>query len=99
YAFSSDNWRRPRAEVSHLMRLFQKHLDSECDRLAEQGVRLSIIGRRDRLPLALTQRISRVEERTHHGRRLHLRIALDYSARDALITAANTFAHTVASAD
>lgn len=96
YAFSSDNWRQPRAEVSHLMRLFQRHLDTECDRLAQQGVQLSIIGRRDRLPPTLTQRIACVEERTRHGQRLHLRIALDYSARDALMSAAAAYAQAYA---
>lgn len=88
YAFSADNWRRPRSEVGHLMRLFQRHLDSECDRLVEQGVRLAVIGRRDRLPDSLLHRINRVEERTGEGDVLDLRIAIDYSARDAIRLAA-----------
>jgi len=88
YAFSSDNWRRPRGEVGHLMRLFQKHLDSECTRLADNGVRLSVIGRRDRIPTFLTRGIATVEERTREGTSLHLRLAIDYSARDALLAAA-----------
>jgi len=88
YAFSSDNWRRPRGEVGHLMRLFQKHLDSECARLTEQGVRLSVIGRRDRIPDSLRRRIAHAEDRTREGTSLHLRVAVDYSARDALLAAA-----------
>ncbi len=88
YAFSSDNWRRPRGEVVHLMRLFHKHLDSQCARLKDHGVRLSVIGRRDRIPWSLKRRIARVEEHTCRGRSLHLRIAIDYSARDALLAAA-----------
>lgn len=88
YAFSSDNWRRPRAEVAHLMRLFQRHLDSECSRLVEAGVRLTVIGRRDRIPASLTRKIVQVERRTQRGRALHLRVAIDYSARDALVAAA-----------
>lgn len=88
YAFSSDNWRRPRGEVAHLMLLFQKHLDSECTRLTERGVRLSVIGRRDRIPDPLRRRIAFVEERTKGGRSLHLRLAVDYSGRDALLAAA-----------
>jgi undecaprenyl diphosphate synthase len=88
YAFSADNWRRPPSEVSHLMRLFEGHLRSECDRLVEDGVRLSVIGRRDRMPKGLLDRIEEAELRTGSGRRLHLRIAIDYSARDALVTAA-----------
>lgn len=87
YAFSADNWRRPRAEVSHLMLLFQRHLDSERTRLVENGVRLSVIGRRDRIPDSLKRRIAHVEEQTSEGTSLHLRIAIDYSARDALLAA------------
>jgi undecaprenyl diphosphate synthase len=95
YAFSSDNWRRPRGEVDHLMRLFQKHLDSECARLTDSGVRLSVIGRRDRIPGPLERRIAHVEERTSEGTSLHLRVAIDYSARDALLAAAGRLAEGV----
>jgi len=95
YAFSSDNWRRPRGEVGHLMRLFQKHLDSECARLTDSGVRLSVIGRRDRIPGSLKRRIGHVEERTSEGTSLHLRVAIDYSARDALLAAAGRLAEGV----
>jgi len=93
YAFSADNWRRPRGEVGHLMRLFQKHLDSECARLTGSGARLSVIGRRDRIPDSLTRTIADVEERTSGGTALHLRVAIDYSARDALLAAAGRVAH------
>ena len=92
YAFSADNWRRPRGEVNHLMRLFQKHLDSECARLKDQGVRLSVIGRRDRIPGSLQRRVAQVEDQTREGTSLHLRIAIDYSARDALLAAAGRLA-------
>ncbi len=95
YAFSSDNWRRPRGEVGHLMRLFQKHLDSECSRLTDSGVRLSVIGRRDRIPSSLKRRIADVEERTSEGTSLHLRVAIDYSAREALLAAAGRLAEGV----
>jgi undecaprenyl diphosphate synthase len=88
YAFSSDNWRRPRGEVDNLMRLFQIHLDSECDHLTERGVRLSVIGRRDRIPASLGRSIAHVEEQTSDGTALHLRVAMDYSARDAMLAAA-----------
>ena len=89
YAFSSDNWRRPRGEVGHLMRLFQKHLESEGARMAGNGIRLSVIGRRDRIPDSLKREITQVEERTIEGASLHLRVAIDYSARDALLAAAS----------
>ena len=88
YAFSSDNWRRPRGEVDNLMRLFQQHLDSDCANLIARGVRFNAIGRRDRIPSSLRRSITLVEERTSEGTSLHLRVAMDYSARDALLAAA-----------
>lgn len=88
YAFSSDNWRRPAREVAHLMRLFLDFLRSEVGRCIDHGVRLSVIGRRDRLPRSLRRNIAVAESRTASGSRLHLRIAIDYSARDALVAAA-----------
>jgi undecaprenyl diphosphate synthase len=88
YAFSADNWQRPRAEVDHLMRLFRSYLRSECAHCVDNGVRLSVVGRRDRLPAGLGDAIEEAESRTRSGRRLHLRIAIDYSARDALVEAA-----------
>ena len=93
YAFSSDNWRRPRGEVDNLMLLFQKHLDSECARLKDRGVRYSVIGRRDRIPDSLRRSIAHVEECTSDGASLHLRVAIDYSARDALVAAAGRVAN------
>jgi undecaprenyl diphosphate synthase len=92
YAFSSDNWRRPRAEVDNLMLLIQKYLDSECARLADSDMRFSVIGRRDRIPDSLRRSIARVEERSSDGASLHLRVAIDYSARDALLAAAGRLA-------
>ena len=92
YAFSSDNWRRPRGEVDNLMFLFQKHLDSECAHLTDSGVRFTVIGRRDRIPDSLKRSIERVEKRTSEGTSLHLRVAMDYSARDALLAAASRVA-------
>jgi undecaprenyl diphosphate synthase len=88
YAFSSDNWRRPEAEISVLMGLLRLYLHRDTPRLAESGVRVDVIGRRDRLPRGVTAAIVRAEELTAKGTRLHLRVALDYSARDAIVSAA-----------
>jgi undecaprenyl diphosphate synthase len=88
YAFSSDNWRRPTAEVSALMHLLRLYLRRETARLARSGTRLTVIGRRDRLPDGLAAAIGRAEAATASGDRLHLRIAVDYSARDAILAAA-----------
>ena len=87
YAFSSDNWRRPRAEVSALMALLRTYLAKEIDHLVRNGVRLTVIGRRDRLPDGIAQAIGRAEAASAGGDALHLRIAIDYSARDAILNA------------
>jgi undecaprenyl diphosphate synthase len=70
------------------MELFQRHLREETPRLRENDVRLSVIGRRDRLPHRLVQAIEAAERATRDGRRLHLRIAVDYSARQAIAATA-----------
>ena len=86
YAFSADNWRRPAREVGALMALFARHLRDETPRLVANGVRLNVIGRRDRLPADLLSAISAAESATSRGNGLHLRIAVDYSARHAIET-------------
>lgn len=88
YAFSADNWSRPTPEVSALMRLFRRALITEAKRCLNNGVRLTIVGRRDRLPGMLVQTIHEVEALTAHGRNTHLRVAVDYSARDSIMRAA-----------
>jgi undecaprenyl diphosphate synthase len=88
YAFSSDNWNRPADEVESLFWLLRAYLRMETERLRQNSVRLEIIGRRDRLDSLLLREISRAEEATIEGQRLHLRIAVDYSSRDAITRAA-----------
>jgi undecaprenyl diphosphate synthase len=88
YAFSSDNWKRPRLEVDTLMDLMRRTLRDEARRCVQHGIRLSAIGRRDRLPSALRNVLDQAERDTAAGRRLHVRLAIDYSSRDALVEAA-----------
>lgn len=90
YAFSSDNWARPRAEVANLMRLFQRFLKSETARCVESGIRIDVIGRRDRLDSGLIRIIDQTEHATAAGNRLILRVAIDYSAREVIVRAANS---------
>jgi len=88
YAFSADNWSRPTPEVGALMRLLRRSLQIESKRCLENGVRLTIVGRRDRLPASLVMAIQEAEAVTAHGRNLHLRVAIDYSARESIMQAA-----------
>jgi undecaprenyl diphosphate synthase len=88
YAFSADNWRRPEPEVRALFTLMREHLAHEAEALRRAGVRLRVIGRRDRLALTMREAIERAEATTASGTRLELRFAIDYSARDAIAAAA-----------
>ena len=92
YAFSSDNWKRPSSEVSVLMKLFGRYLRSEVEELRENGVRLKVVGRRDRLARELVAAIERAEAQTAHCDRLELRLAVDYSSRDLMLEAVRTAA-------
>ncbi|HWE83966.1 MAG TPA: di-trans,poly-cis-decaprenylcistransferase [Terracidiphilus sp.] len=88
YAFSSDNWRRPAVEVERIFWLLRAFLRLETERMRRRGARLEVIGRRDRLPAAVLQAIQSSEATTAGGRGLHLRVAIDYSARDSIVRAA-----------
>jgi undecaprenyl diphosphate synthase len=89
FAFSSDNWRRDPAEVGALMRLLGWYLESQTAGAVAAGTRVEAIGRRDRLPGALATAIAATEAATAHCTKLRLRVALDYSGRDAILDAAH----------
>jgi undecaprenyl diphosphate synthase len=91
FALSAANWQRPAAEVAAILKLLQEYLLVETARCVEEGVRINVIGRRDRLPANLRQVISDSETATASGTRLHLRLAIDYSAREAIFVAACRF--------
>ncbi len=97
YAFSSDNWRRPTDEVHGLLSLFTAQCRSHTAVLARAGIRLSVIGRRDRLPLPLLNAIHAAEAATQHGNRMHLRVAIDYSSRAAILHAGDDASDTAPS--
>jgi undecaprenyl diphosphate synthase len=88
YAFSSNNWERPANEVVSLLNLLEEFLRGEAHACAAEGIRVRIIGRRDRIPPSLVSAIEFAERATAAGRKLDLRIALDYSSRDAILRAA-----------
>ncbi len=91
YAFSAGNWERPQAEVSTLMNLLHEYVLVETARWAAHGVRVSVIGRRDRLSRGLREDIEAAESATASGTTLHLRLAVDYSARESIFRAACRF--------
>jgi undecaprenyl diphosphate synthase len=93
YAFSADNWCRPVAEVGTLMRLFREYLESEVGQCVREGIRLNVVGRRDRLESTLVRAIEIAEAATAGATGLQLRVAIDYSSRDAIVAAAGRGPH------
>jgi undecaprenyl diphosphate synthase len=93
YAFSSDNWRRPAAEVRAIFWLLRAFLQIETGRLKTEGVRLEVIGRRDRIPSAALRAIEESERATASGDRMELCVAIDYSSREAIARAAASVVH------
>jgi len=91
FALSSANWKRPTSEVAAILQILQEYLLAETSRCIDEGIRLSIIGRRDRLPAALRETITDSEALTANGKKLHLRLAIDYSARHTIFQAASKF--------
>jgi undecaprenyl diphosphate synthase len=91
FALSSANWTRPDTEIQGILRLLHEYLLTETTHCIDEGVRISVIGRRDRLPATLRQAMADSEAATAKGTRLHLRLAVDYSAREAIYHAACRF--------
>src|SRR5215813_12653781 len=91
FALSSANWKRSAYEVNAILRLLHEYLLVETTHCVDEGVRLSVIGRRDRIPATLKEAIADAEALTINGKQLHLRLAIDYSAREAIYQAACRF--------
>lgn len=99
YAFSTENWGRPQEEVNALMELFCKSVTKETPELIEQGVKVQIIGRRDRFSEEVRERLLHIEECTAGGDKLTLVLAFDYSSRDELMRATRAIAEKVKSGE
>ena len=91
FTLSSANWQRPKAEVDAILRILHEYLVAETRHCIEEGIRLNVIGRRDRLPATLREAVAEAETATVNGKTLHLRLAVDYSARYSLFQAASKF--------
>ena len=92
YAFSSQNWDRPRPEVSGLMTLFSRYIKKERQRLIDNGIRLQVIGRRQKLSAKLQRAIADLEQQSAHNTGMTLQVAVSYGGRDELVRAARRIA-------
>jgi undecaprenyl diphosphate synthase len=95
YGFSSENWKRPAAEVDDLMTLLRVYLVNEIDELHRQGVRLRVIGQRGRLNAEIVRLIEQAEQQTAANRKLNLTVALSYGGRAEIAGAARRIAEEV----
>ena len=96
YSFSTENWKRPKREVAHLMRLLQKYLRQERRELLDNGIRLNAIGQLDRLPLYVRKPLEELMKATDRpGCKMTLTLALSYGSRDEIVGAAQQLARLV----
>jgi undecaprenyl diphosphate synthase len=91
YAFSTENWQRPKDEVDGLMEMFAELIDSETPELHEQGVRMRFIGRRDEVSARLQERMNWAEAETGANTRMTLFVAFNYGGRAEILDAAARF--------
>ncbi|MCD6285825.1 MAG: di-trans,poly-cis-decaprenylcistransferase [Anaerolineae bacterium] len=95
YAFSTENWARPQAEVDFLMRLLQDYARREASELRRNGVRLNVIGRREGLPPALLETLDQAVRETRDGERLILNLAINYGGRAEIVDATRSLVRAV----
>jgi undecaprenyl diphosphate synthase len=91
FALSSANWKRPQAEITGILRILHEYILTETSHCLDNGIRLSVIGRRDRMTAPLREAVADAEALTANCANLHLRLAVDYSARQAIFQAASRF--------
>ncbi len=104
FAFSSENWHRPKAEISVLMSYLSQYLDKELERMKAEGIHFTAIGRLDDLSSEIVRKIERNTQETSNCRRLHLVLAVSYGARNEIVDATKKIAldverHKISSAD
>lgn len=96
FSFSSENWKRPASEIADLMGLLRLYLNREIESMSEKGVRLKVIGDRQRLAADIVKTIEDAERRTAGNTRLTLVLAISYGGRDEITSAARSLAVDVA---
>lgn len=99
YTFSTENWGRPEAEINAIMELFCHMVASRAEELAEQGVRVKIMGERSRFSEKVLSKIDDIEQTTAEGKRLTLILAFNYSSRREMLLATQTIARRVAAGE
>ncbi len=99
YAFSTENWKRPPAEVSFLMKLFEVYLDKYTKQLVEDGIRVIFIGNRDMLDSSLVQKMNELEQKTSMNNETTLQVCLNYGSRDEIIHAVQKAATLIKNGD
>jgi len=87
YAFSCQNWKRPREEVNFLMKRFERYLDKEGQELKRKGVRLRVIGRKEELSQALQKKIEKTVRMTQNNDKLYLNLAINYGGQEEIVDA------------
>lgn len=97
YAFSTENWKRPKEEVTFLMRLFSEYLDKEIDDLDDEGVKIQFIGQIDGLTQGLQDQIENAQKRTVNNRGIVLNLAVNYGSRDEITRSVKIIAERVRS--
>jgi undecaprenyl diphosphate synthase len=96
FGFSTENWRRPEAEITELMNLLKSYVESDLERLAREGVRVRVLGLRAGLRADILRIIERAEARTRDNDRFELQVAFNYGGRADIVDAARRFAEAVA---
>ena len=95
FAFSTENWDRPKKEIDMLMRSLNRFLDKQIDELNKNNIRLKVIGKENPLPEYLLEKIRKAERLTGHNTGLIMVLALNYGARQEIVDAAKKFTHSV----
>jgi undecaprenyl diphosphate synthase len=99
FAFSQENWQRPRREIAFLMSLLERYAQSECQDLVDNGVQVHVIGELERLEAGARKAIDMITSATREGKRLQLIVAISYGARGELVRAAQRLAQRVSAGE
>ncbi len=99
FSFSTENWRRPAAEVNTLFGLLKAYVQRDLSRLKEDGVRVRVIGQREGLPPDIAELVDRAERETAANSKFHLTIAFNYGARNEILRATAAYARAIAAGE